>query len=588
MWQDSAVLAVAYRSDPQPCPWIVYTCGPMGAGKGYALSWMSQNKFFPLENIVHIDPDHFKQMMPEWPGYVAQAGETAGAMCHRESGYIAEIAQQAAMQRRQHVWVDGSLRNGEYYAEVFDKLRARYPEYRFAIFYVYCTEATVRQRCAERARRTGRSVPEHLIKESLKAPTHSLSVLTPKVDFLARIENETGTPKLTAFEMVDRSGCFALIQRQFANTHAPPASFPNSLAPLRIRRCSVLNSTTIRFTHTQSLDTITSPEALHAVIDTSQCARLSNDVERLLMIPGVCSRGVAALLEPAFRRSDSLAPSDMGNWGVIFSPPHPVNLDERSRATALIPNEAHAFVFCYPAFQPQLQPHSHLSAGWDHGDLEAFGVNPTNPDVLFLLYGGFVYFDLDNNIVAVNAMGSFLLEPPPGRKNTTTQQPPPLPTSTSTTTASFLSARRSVSETDAGTVQLPSSSLTYMQFGAPTNLSFDVITQLDLQGRWRRVTLKPLVDRGALAIAFVRPGERFGNKRLTQFGGLAFLYIKHIKTPAKAAASNSDSEPVIPRRRWRESFRKQTSGLMQNGFNLLLPELPSEGLLSYVFPVTSA
>jgi len=29
-------------SEPQPCPWIVYTCGPMGAGKGYALSWMSE------------------------------------------------------------------------------------------------------------------------------------------------------------------------------------------------------------------------------------------------------------------------------------------------------------------------------------------------------------------------------------------------------------------------------------------------------------------------------------------------------------------------------------------------------------------
>lgn len=38
----------------------VYTCGPMGAGKGYALSWMSKHSFFPLEDIVHIDPDHFK------------------------------------------------------------------------------------------------------------------------------------------------------------------------------------------------------------------------------------------------------------------------------------------------------------------------------------------------------------------------------------------------------------------------------------------------------------------------------------------------------------------------------------------------
>ena len=28
----------------------------MGAGKGYVLSWMSRSGYFPLENIVHVDP----------------------------------------------------------------------------------------------------------------------------------------------------------------------------------------------------------------------------------------------------------------------------------------------------------------------------------------------------------------------------------------------------------------------------------------------------------------------------------------------------------------------------------------------------
>ena len=45
---------------PQVSPWIVFTCGPMGAGKGYVLSWMSRHGYFPLEDCVHIDPDHFK------------------------------------------------------------------------------------------------------------------------------------------------------------------------------------------------------------------------------------------------------------------------------------------------------------------------------------------------------------------------------------------------------------------------------------------------------------------------------------------------------------------------------------------------
>ena len=31
--QDGAVESVVSRPEPQPRPWIVYTCGPMGAGK---------------------------------------------------------------------------------------------------------------------------------------------------------------------------------------------------------------------------------------------------------------------------------------------------------------------------------------------------------------------------------------------------------------------------------------------------------------------------------------------------------------------------------------------------------------------------
>ena len=58
-WQDWAIQTVVARTKPQSHPWVVYTCGPMGAGKGYALSWMSRNGYFPLENIVCIDPDHF-------------------------------------------------------------------------------------------------------------------------------------------------------------------------------------------------------------------------------------------------------------------------------------------------------------------------------------------------------------------------------------------------------------------------------------------------------------------------------------------------------------------------------------------------
>eukprot|EP00050_Salpingoeca_kvevrii_P009904 m.5432 g.5432 ORF g.5432 m.5432 type:complete len:556 (+) comp2513_c0_seq1:125-1792(+) len=88
LWQDDVIRNIAQRTEPQSRPWIVFTCGAMGAGKGYSLSWMSRHDFFPLENIVRIDPDHFKHLMPEWPEYIARDSDHAGSLTHRESGYI--------------------------------------------------------------------------------------------------------------------------------------------------------------------------------------------------------------------------------------------------------------------------------------------------------------------------------------------------------------------------------------------------------------------------------------------------------------------------------------------------------------------
>ncbi|KAH8054802.1 zeta toxin [Aureococcus anophagefferens] len=200
-WQNGIVESIAVRTEPQRRPWVVFTCGPMGAGKGHALSWLSEHGFFPLENIVHVDPDLFKQLMPEWAGYVARDPRSAGTRCHRESGLLAELTQDVAMQQSQHVWVDGSLRDGPYYAQVMADLRAG-----------------------------------ALFLDSLAAPDASLRLLTPHVDFLARMSNEVdgAPPSLDAVEAVDNSGDFAALRRRFAHTVEPAdpfARFPSAWDP---------------------------------------------------------------------------------------------------------------------------------------------------------------------------------------------------------------------------------------------------------------------------------------------------------------------------------------------------------------------
>ena len=140
LWQDAVVHAVALLGEetgqaaaPTKHPWLVLTCGAMGAGKGWVMNWMSQNEILPLRRIVHVDPDRFKQLMPEWAGYLAADASTAGTLCHRESATLAELAAELAMEQRVHVWVDGSLRDFDWYARQLETLRRRYPHYRVAL-----------------------------------------------------------------------------------------------------------------------------------------------------------------------------------------------------------------------------------------------------------------------------------------------------------------------------------------------------------------------------------------------------------------------------------------------------------------------
>ena len=56
----------------------------------------------------------------------------------------------------------------------------------------------------------------------------------PLVDFVARINNNTATPKLNAFESVDTSGDWNAIGNFFARTQPAKAEFPARLAPLHV------------------------------------------------------------------------------------------------------------------------------------------------------------------------------------------------------------------------------------------------------------------------------------------------------------------------------------------------------------------
>lgn len=359
-WQDQVVRRVAQCTKPQNRPWVIFTCGAMGSGKGWVMSWLSRHNIFPLEHIVHIDPDYFKGLMPEWKGYIAADSEEAGTMCHKESGALQELCQQVAMRGSQNIWIDGSLGDHRWYTKVFERIRKNFQKYRIALIYVYCDPGQLHQRIKKRGRLTGRIVPERKLQDSIRRTREAVDVLSPLTDFAAKIDNRGGVPWLEMCQ--DRSHSFVTLRNQFRLGKEPKA-FPQALGDVSVKRHVLLS---------EQLD-------LPAATREALCGG-SQELQRIPLLKA-CRPRLKARLEAEIKsRLDLLD----GPVFLCLSPAAEVLLDRHSRARADVPEDARFCCMC----------HGCTSQGWPVKILPDFEKGT----------GAFVYLDADGEVVGVNVM----------------------------------------------------------------------------------------------------------------------------------------------------------------------------------------
>eukprot|EP00298_Acanthocystis_sp_HF-20_P005596 c15711_g1_i2.p1 GENE.c15711_g1_i2~~c15711_g1_i2.p1 ORF type:complete len:635 (+),score=256.67 c15711_g1_i2:44-1948(+) len=457
IWQDAAIRSVAIKTEEQARPWLVYTCGPPGAGKSYALSWMSETGYFPLENIVRIDPDIFKYQMPEWKGYSTVKDDfpieevtLAGPRCHKESGFLCEIAQTIAMSNSQNVWVDSTLRDYEWFGKLFDSYRVSHPQYRIAIFYVTAPEEQIRKRILKRAQEEGRDVPESILSSTLSALPKSLEALTPKADLVARIENagDNSPPILKAIQMVDSTGSWNVIRREFARAEPAVNEFPHSLAPI------FLCKTTIDSKHFgyKSFDNQRRKSIFQKNETDSTCLLIGEsfyDLLPILRVPEIYNL--------------------LRKFPPTTSPRHPVNLDSTSRALAIIPENAQYFIWMNP-FIISVENYEKIEK-----ILKRENVSINEPIIELILFGGFVYLDVNDIVISVNSVSA------KKQKN-------------------------------------------LLQFGPPESLPEIANKTLEKLHRWCPVTLKFMKDAGATDFCWILPAENFGSLRVSRFGAFTYRF----------------------------------------------------------------
>lgn len=193
----SAAALTAHRSDG---PWLVYTAGAMGAGKSHTLRYLSRENLFPLDRFIVVDPDMIKSIMPDTPNYIRHNRAMAGTLTHRESGFIAEIIIIEAMRQNKCLVVDGSLRDRNWYASWFGRVRSDFPQYRIAILMITASRERIYARAERRAAVTAREVKKSTIDDAIEQVPISFAALAPLVDFAAVISNEDDKqePKIQA------------------------------------------------------------------------------------------------------------------------------------------------------------------------------------------------------------------------------------------------------------------------------------------------------------------------------------------------------------------------------------------------------
>jgi hypothetical protein len=203
--QDSIVsrfLANGVRSER---PWLVYTAGPMGAGKSHTLRYLHSIGAFPLDRFTWVDADKIKSLLPDMPGYVRHNRASAGTLTHKESGFIAEIIEKEALRASKCVLVDGSLRDRDWYARWFGRVRAEFPQYRIAIVLVTASRERVYERAKKRAAITAREVPLAVLDDAIEKVPRSYEALAPLSDYSVVIDNDAkdGVPSVVPPETLE-------------------------------------------------------------------------------------------------------------------------------------------------------------------------------------------------------------------------------------------------------------------------------------------------------------------------------------------------------------------------------------------------
>ena len=141
--------------EERPILWLMG--GGSGSGKSTVLQTLRDDGFIPVNDVVHIDPDAFKKVIPEFEELIKRKDGRAAIIVHDESTLMAREAFARAVSKRADIIYDTTLSN---FPKAGDMIaHARSQGYEVRIIGVTASPRTAIERVVKRGDRTGRYVP---------------------------------------------------------------------------------------------------------------------------------------------------------------------------------------------------------------------------------------------------------------------------------------------------------------------------------------------------------------------------------------------------------------------------------------------
>lgn len=182
---------------PSDKPVAILLGGGSGSGKSSALR-AATSMMGGMDNFVHIDADEMKKDLPEYEAMNRFGDEGAASHAHDESSDLTSELIRRSMDQSKSFVYDSTMKNTEKFKKLIAELKNQ--GFHVHISYADTDKETATKRAEERAKQTGRKVPQDVINESHDGSRKALTQLHGLADSVVVHDTTTGPPPKTVYE----------------------------------------------------------------------------------------------------------------------------------------------------------------------------------------------------------------------------------------------------------------------------------------------------------------------------------------------------------------------------------------------------